>query len=77
MPCFLAGPDGQRDTDVFVVVFSVSAQASVRVSVASVGVLALAGIRPAGARKPQGGRTLSTPLPLGYVPEHDSGLTLG
>ena len=38
---------------------------SVRVSVASTGVLALAGLRPAGARKPQGGAPL--PSPLDYV----------
>ena len=37
-----------------------------RVSVASVGVLALAGLRTAGARQPRGAHTLSAPL--GYVP---------
>ena len=48
----------------FFVGFRTDFVTSVRVSVASAGVLALAGLRPAGARKPQGGgaHTLSAPL---------------
>ena len=41
---------------------------SVRVSVASAGVLALAGLGPPGARKPQGGRGRTLSALLGYVP---------
>ena len=50
----------------FFVGFRTDFVTSVRVSVASAGVLALAGLRPAGARKPQGGP--SAPPPLDYVP---------
>ena len=68
---FLAGPVGQRGPTALTCFLSVSANryfvTSVRVSVASAGVLALAGLRPAGAQKPQGGAPL--PLPLGHV--HD------
>ena len=56
----------------FFVGFRTDFVTSVRVSVAFVGVLALAGLRPAGARNPQGG-TSSTPAPLGYVPGGDRG----
>ena len=43
----------------------------VSVSIASAGVLALAGLRPVGTQKPQGG---GTPLPPpGYVPESQRG----
>ena len=64
---FLAGPDGQRGpdcTDVLFVGFRTDFVTSVRVSVASAGVLALAGLRTAGARKPQGARAPSPPPPL-------------
>ena len=42
--------------------FRTDSVTSVRVSVASAGVLALAGTRPAGARKPQGGAPLPPPM---------------
>ena len=55
---FLVGPDDQRGpdcSDVLFVGFRTDFVTSVRVSVASAGVLALEGLRPAGARKPQWG----------------------
>ena len=66
-PVFLADTDGQRGPDcpdVLFVSFRTDFVTSVRVSVASTGVLALAGLRPAGARKPQGD-TPPPPPPLG------------
>ena len=56
-PAFLAGSDGQRGQTAltcFFVGFCTDFVTSVRVLVAFVGILALAGYRPAGARKPQG-----------------------
>ena len=53
---FLAGPDGRRGPDcpdVLFVGFRTDFATSVRVLVASAGVLALAGLRPAGPQKPQ------------------------
>ena len=62
-PVFLVGPDGQRSpdcSDVFFVGFREDFVTSARVSVASAGVLALAGLRPENPR--------ASPPPLGYVP---------
>ena len=53
----------------FFVGFRTDFVTSVRVSVASAGVLALAGLRPARARKPQGGTSLPPP---GYGPDSTS-----
>ena len=63
-PVFLEDPDGQRGPDcpdVLFCRFLTDFVTSVRVSVASAGVLALAGLRSAWARNPQGG---GAPSPL-------------
>ena len=54
----------------FLVSFRTDSVTSVWVSDAFAGVLAPAGLRPAGARKPQGGPS----TPLAYVPDPDSQL---
>ena len=68
---FLAGPDGQRGPTALTcsfVGFRTDFVTSVRVSVASAGILTLAGHRPAGARKPQGeGAPLPPPLATSLV----------
>ena len=78
-PVFLAGPDGQRvrwsDCEFFVG-FRTYFMTYVRVSVASARVLALAGHRPSGPRKPQGDThplRPPPPPPLGYVPGPEGG----
>ena len=66
-PVFFFGgpgwPDGQAALTCFFVGFRTDFVISVRVSVASAGVLALEGLRSAGpqGRKPPRGRTLSAP----------------
>ena len=75
---FLASPDGQRGPncpDVLFVGFRTDFVTYVRVSVASAGVLTLAGLRQAGPENPKGGAPLP-PHPLATslqrIPEKDN-----